>query len=455
MLVLETKMSIEDRYRESIIKNPKSYPFYLMLACELDDLHYLQRAQLITADILSNVPLNVLQLCARSGIAPKVHKEIYKSQIYFGPKASLFFAKPGAITSPTGVTNLLSAFVKPNAFDKASSHMSRAMSELSRSKRDTANSSVVIIARDPKIVKKSVLGAISKPIICCWHVASGKRMGEIETIGNLKIYHGTENTVERLSAALDYIETDYIFIIGDDDFVFDEFLENGERFLDYYPGLGAVCGIGTDASHLYTSPSAPKDGSTLKLIRMSENPISVVDLEMRALEWALFGGLSWNCLLRKRDLVNILHFRPPPEMAMASEYFIDICLILLGTSLRIDKFSIIRGRGADSGTYTVNPPVLETVTSGANVLREITNSVLGFCHANHLEIGDNIVEWIVAYGSSRRFLENTAFNEGISTLPKALSTGQRARLFPEASKEYKRYLIAVAAALFEDKICVK
>ncbi len=142
-------------------------------------------------------------------------------------------------------------------------------------------------------------------------------------------------------------------------------------------------------------------------------------------------------------------------MAMASEYFIDICLILLGTSLRIDKFSIIRGRGADSGTYTVNPPVLETVTSGANVLREITNSVLGFCHANHLEIGDNIVEWIVAYGSSRRFLENTAFNEGISTLPKALSTGQRARLFPEASKEYKRYLIAVAAALFEDKICVK
>ena len=448
-------MSFEDHCRGAILKNPKNYPIYLLLACELDNLNYLKRAQFIKSDLLSDIPLNVLHRCVIGRTAPSVHEEIYQSQIYFGPKASLFFAKTGRTTWPNGETNGLGAFVKPGAFQGANSPISHTMGELSRHKRDTANSSVVILAKDPKVVKKSVLDATSNPIICCWHVASKKRMGEFENFGNLKIYHGHENTVERLFSALDFIETDYIFIIGDDDFVFDEFLEYGEKFLDYFPKFGAVCGIGADARHSYKNPDAPKDGSTLNLIRMIENPISVSDLKMRALEWALFGGLSWNCLIRKKDLVNILRFRPSSEMGVAAEYFIDICLILLGASLRVDKFSIIRSRRADSGTYTSNPPLLETVSSGANILREITERVLAFCHANKLEIDDNTIEWVVAYGSSRRFFENSAFNQGITTLPKALSKDQGARIFPKSSKGYMPYLISVAAALYEDEICVK
>ena len=447
-------MAFEDRCREAIVKNPKSFPFYLLLACEQDNLIHLKRAQSIRLDLLSNLPLNFLQRCVRGINAARVHKEIYQSQIYFGPKASLFFGKAGPIMTSDGETNVMNLFIKPDMFQALGSQVKRRMDKLISSKRDTSNSSVIILAKDPKIVKKSVLDAISNPIICCWHVASGKRMGELENFGHVTLYHGHENTVERLFSALDFIETDYIFIIGDDDFVFDQFLKDGEKLLDRFSGLGAVCGIGVDASHSYHDPGSPRDGSNLKLIRMSENPISGSDVKMRVLEWALFGGLSWNCLLRKKDLLNILQFRPPPKMGAASEYFVDICLILLGASLRVNKYSIIRSRKRGSDTYTLKPPVLETASSTSNVLREISERVLAFCHATKLEIDDSTIEWVVAYGSSRRFFENTAFNEGITTLPKALAAGQAARFFPRASDEYD-YLVSIAAVLFEDEICVK
>lgn len=445
-------MTFEQRLRLHILKNPNNYLNYLQLSCEMDDINYFSRARMLKKDLLSGIPTTYLLSLVRSNKGFNVYQKIFDSEIYFSPKAALFAFKGNSPDIPDGHAITLGLEATPDQLAGENTFVNKAIGQLSRLKRAEANTTVVILAKDPTVVNEAVISATSKPLILCWHTVTNKPAGHVEQRGHLTIFHGVEDPIDRLYSALYLIQTDYLFITGDDDFVFDEFLAAGEKLLDKFPGLGSVCGLGFDSKFRRPESELGREKFSLTMFRMSENPISIDNVSMRAEEWALFGGLSLNSLVRKFDLERILPHRPPPELSTATEYFIDICFMLCGPSIRINHYSIVRARRPTSGTYTHNPPILETAATTANILREIAERVTAFCRSNQVPVDDDTIEWVVAYGASRRFLENSAFNKGISTLPKSLYRFQKDRLFLQPSVKEKIFLYAVSLSLFEEEI---
>ncbi|MDC2993119.1 hypothetical protein OAZ91_00780 [bacterium] len=445
-------MTFEQRLRLHILKNPNDYLTYLRLSCELDDISYLSRARMLKRDLLSGIPTTYLSSLVRSNKGVNVYQKIFESEIYYSPKAALFAFKGNSPDIPDGHTIALWLHADPHHLTGENTLVKGAIGQLSRLKRADANTTVVVLAKDPTVVKEAVISVTSKPLILCWHAVRNKPLGYVEQKGHLTIFHGAEDPIDRLYSALHLIETDYLFITGDDDLVFDRFLATGERLLDKFPALGSVCGLGFDTKFQAPKNEQGHNKPLVTLIRMSENPVSIKDINMRAEEWALFGGLSLNSLIRKVDLEKILPHRPSSEFSTASEYFIDICLMLCGPSIRTNNYSIVRARRPTSGTYTHNPPILETAATSANILREIAERVIAFCRSNQVPVDDNTIEWVVAYGASRRFLENSAFNKGISTLPKSLYRFQKDRLFLQPSIEEKAFLYAISLTLFEEEV---
>ena len=438
------------KLRINIVKDPKAFISYLMLSCEENNIDIFKRSTFIRKDVLGPIPFSILEWCARKITSFNVLDEIYKTQIFFNPKAALFCHK-----SPHMMESHTNNFFMP--VDRRVIENKKKIQEIFidshlKARTPSANTTVIILAKDSRSVKDIVIKSIKRPLICCF---GGENAGNnlVSGEGNLQIFEGEENPFERIHSALQFIETDYVFIIGDDDYVFDGFLGLGERVLGRLPEVAAVCGIGTDAS---LSSEVVRPGSPLKqsirYIRMTENPIQLRDLKMRATEWALFGGLSMNCHLRKKDLEKILRCRPPAHFIGAFEYYFDICLLFLGSSVRINEASIVRSRSPDSGTYLNKPPILETASDDGNILREITKHVIAFAKDNEMDIDNDLIEWVVAYGSARRFIENRAFNKGISTLPKTLSKYLGSTKFPNSFRREIALLHAFSIHIFEDRI---
>lgn len=433
--------------KKTLIQNPNNFIllFYYSLYTEKDK--YLHRTLLIQDDILSGIPVDKIAFFVHHKIGSSLWEKIYETQIKYCPKAVIFafrsVQKPNSDMRSTLLVNLNPQHEAHAIPLNDPDFIFESLSKYFQNRPRSTNTSSIILAKDFLGVDMRLVRLMQNPVICCWNESSNESYGTFRKEKEYSVYFGDLDYFIRLREALKYIENDFVILLGDDDFVFDPFLRKAEIILKNNPSLFSVSGIGSDASVINLNGN-----DHIRVFRMTENPISVRDARNRAKEWALFGGLSMNSIFRLDHIKNIIDFLPDKKFGGAREYFIDIASVLLGPSIHINEVSVLRARRPNSGTYTALPPLLHSTSFELNLMHEIAQRLSVFARRFDIEIEDDIINWVVTYGSARRLLENSAYNGAVTTLPKALAKYQDSRYYPKLSKTDHLALVLASVLLF-------
>lgn len=433
--------------KKRLIQNPNDFIFLFYYSLFTGKDKYLHRTLLIQDDILSGIPVDKITFFINREIGTSLWEKIYETQIKYCPKAVIFAFRSVKNSNPDMRSAL---FVNLNPQHEAHAiplndpdFIIERLSKYFQNRPRSTNTSSIILAKDFMGVDMRLVRLMQNPVICCWNESSNESYGTFRKEKEYSVYFGDLDYYIRLREVLKYIENDFVIILGDDDFVFDPFLRKAEIILKNNPSLISVSGIGSDASVINLNGD-----DHIRVIRLKENPISVRDARNRAKEWALFGGLSMNSIFRLDHIKNIMEFLPDKKFGSAREYFIDIASVLLGPSINVNEVSVLRARRPNSGTYTALPPLLHSTTFELNLMHEIAQRLSVFARRFDIEIEDDIINWVVTYGSTSRLLENSAYNGTITTLPKALANFQDSRYYPNLSRSDHFALLLASLLLF-------